>query len=105
VDGLRDGPDRFMQVRLRGFPFLVRLGDLDAGVEEADDPTDVLPRNVATGLANATALPALHGPFVAVRLPRPHSSQASRPNFAADARPTSRTVFKQGPRAESRHRA
>ena len=86
-DELRDGTDRLMQVRLRGFPLLVRLVDLDAGVEEADDPTDVLPRNVATRFANATALRALHNPFVAVRLPRSHSSQASRANFAADARP------------------
>jgi len=87
LDELRDGTDRLVDVRLRGFPVFFRLVHLDSGVQEADDPTDVLPRNVTTRFPDAAALRALHDPFVAVRLSRPQFLLGIAANFATDARP------------------
>src|SRR5207302_5193605 len=78
LDDLGHGPDRFVQMRFRRFAVVVRLIDLDARVEESDDPTDVIPGHVPARFADAAALRALHDPLVAVLFPRPDSSASRR---------------------------
>ena len=78
LDDLGHGPDRLVQMRLWSFAVVVRLIDLDACVEETDDPTDVIPGHMPARFADAAALRALHDPLVAVLFPRPDSSASRR---------------------------
>ena len=78
-------PDRFVQMRLRRFVVVVRLVDLDARVEETDDPTDIIPGHVPARFADAAALRALHDPLVAVLFPRPDSSASRRARWCPSA--------------------
>src|SRR5256885_15159876 len=76
-------------MRLRRFAVVVRLIDLDARVEETDDPTDVIPGHMPARFADAAALRALHDPLVAVLFPRPNSSAECR---ADGARPRAKNL-------------
>src|SRR5207302_6877768 len=87
---LGHGPDRLVQMRLRRFAVVVRLIDLDARVEETDDPTDVIPGHMPARFANAPALRALHDPQVAILFPRRNSSAERRaPMVPVSGRKTS----------------
>src|SRR5207253_124543 len=78
LDDLGHGPDRLVQMRLRRFAIVVRLIDLDARVEETDDPTDVIPGHMPARFADAAALRAFHDPLIAILFPRPNSSAERR---------------------------
>src|SRR5437870_1416129 len=67
------------------FAVVVRLIDLDACVEETDDPTDVIPGHMPARFTDAAALRALHDPLVAILFPRPDSSAERRARWCPSA--------------------
>ena len=84
-DDLRDGTGGLMDVRFGRLALVLRLVHFDAGIEEPDDPTNVVSGNVAARLADAPTLRALHDPFVPVLFPHPRSPEAPRPMMARQA--------------------
>src|SRR5207247_11273099 len=79
----RSEPLRFVAVRPARLSLLRRLVHFDAGIEESNDPTAIVPGNVPTRLPDAPALRALHDPLVPVLFARP---QFPRGTSADDGR-------------------